>query len=193
MEHAYVIIIIIINSFIFPGNPMYERSADNKLIIWTPGHSGTLTRPSSQSSEATAPRLPYQRLLTRTSSSSPDCSATAGPFSPSGLEEGFPYQKLVRTLPSLRRGDQGCGHVEESAAAAAVGSTEAAEGYPYQKLVRSVPSLRREEQACGHIEESTKGLDGHSACSEAYQSLSLQRNQLVSRTIVLFCWTLCRN
>ncbi len=170
---------------------MYERGEDNKLIIWTPGHSGTLTRPNSQSAEAAAPRLPYQRLLTRTSSSSPDCSATVGPLSPPRVEEGFPYQKLVRSVPSLKRDDQGCSHSEETAA---VSSTGVEEGCPYQKLFRGVPSLRREEQACGEMEESATGLAGEVASSvEAYQSLSLQRNPLVSlafnrnnKTFILF-------
>ncbi|KAL9959647.1 hypothetical protein ACROYT_G032987 [Oculina patagonica] len=160
------------------GNPMYERGEDNKLIIWTPGHSGTLTRTNSQSADAAAPRLPYQRLLTRTSSSSPDCSATVGPLSPPRVEEGFPYQKLVRSVPSLRRDGQGCGHAEESAA---VSSTGVKEGCPYQKLFRGVPSLRREEQACGETEELATGLDEERpSSSEAYQSLSLQRNPLYS-------------
>lgn len=159
---------------------MYERGEDNKLIIWTPGHSGTLTRPNDQSADATAPRLPYQRLLTRTSSSSPDCAGAITPVSPLGVEEGFPYQKLVRTLPSMRRDRQGCGHAEESAA---VSSPEAEKNFPYQKLFRSVPSLSREEQGCGHTEESAAGLGGEEGPTETYQSLSLQRNPLVRRPI----------
>lgn len=130
----------------FPGNPMYERGQDNKLIIWSPGHSGTLTRPSNnQSVDDMAPRLPYQRLLTRTSSSSPDCAAAIRPVSSPGVEGGFPYQKLVRAGRSLRTGR----------------------------------SLRRDDQRCGH----PVGLGGEGSSTEAYQSLSLQRNPLVS------CWS----
>lgn len=164
--------------FPFSGNPMYERGKDNKLIIWTPGHSGTLTRPNDQSADPTAPRLPYQRLLTRTSSSSPECSGAITPVSPLGVQEGFPYQKLVRTLPSLRRDQQGCVRPEESAAVS-MSSPDVEESLPYQRLFRSMPSLRREEQGPGHTEESAAGLNGEEGPTKAYQSLSLQRNPLV--------------
>jgi len=157
---------------------MYERGKDNKLIIWTPGHSGTLTRPNDQSADPTAPRLPYQRLLTRTSSSSPECSGAITPVSPLGVQEGFPYQKLVRTLPSLRRDHQGCVRPEESAAVS-MSSPDVEESLPYQRLFRSMPSLRREEQGPGHTEESAAGLNGEEGPTKAYQSLSLQRNPLV--------------
>ena len=156
---------------------MYERGKDNKLIIWTPGHSGTLTRPSDQSADATAPRLPYQRLLTRTSSSSPDCSGAVTPVSPAGVEESFPYQKLVRTLPSMRRDQQGCGHLQS--AAVSMSSPEVEEGLPYQRLFRSMPSLRREVQECAHTEKSAEGSNREEGPTKAYQSLSLQRNPLV--------------
>ena len=157
---------------------MYERGKDNKLIIWTPGHSGSLTRPNDQSADTTAPRLPYQRLLTRMSSSSPECSGSIMPVSPPGLEEVFPYQKLVRTLPSLRRDQQGCGHQEESAAVG-MSSPEVKESLPYQRLFRSMPSLRKEEQGCSHTEQSTAGLNREEGSTKAYQSLSLERYPLV--------------
>lgn len=155
---------------------MYERSKDNKLIIWTPGHSGTLTRPNNQSADTTAPHLPYQRLLTRTSISSPECIGAIMPVSPAGVEEVFPYQKLVRTLPSLRRDQQSCGHAEESAT---VSSPDGDESLPYQRLFRSMPSLRREEQGCGRTEEPTAEVGGEEGPTKTYQSLSLERNPLV--------------
>ena len=161
---------------------MYERGKDNKLIIWTPGHRGTLNRPSEQSADATAPRLPYQRLLTRTSSSSPECAGVVTPVSPPGVGEGFPYQKLVRTLPSLRREQQGCGRTEDSEAVN-TSSQEVEESLPYQRLFRSMPSLRREEQGLGQTEESVAGLNGEEGPTIAYQSLSLQRNPLVRLTL----------
>ena len=164
------------------GHPIYERDKDNKLIIWTPGHSGTLTRPSDQSADATAPRLPYQRLLTRTSSSSPECAGVVTPVTPPGVGEGFPYQKLVRTLPSLRRDQQGCGRTEESDAVS-MNSREVEESLPYQRLFRSMPSLRRVEQGCDHTEGSAAGLNGEEGPTKAYQSLSLQRNPLVRLTL----------
>ena len=155
---------------------MYERGKDNKLIIWTPGHSGTITRPNDQSADATAPRLPYQRLLTRMSSSSPDCAGAITPVSPPGVEEAFPYQKLVRTLPSQWRDQQGCSHAEEPAAVSSPGGEYS---LPYQRLFRSMPSLQREVQGCSRVEESAAGLNGEEGPTKAYQSLSLQRNPLV--------------
>lgn len=162
----------------FSGNPLYERGRDNKLIIWTPGHSGSLTRPNDQSADTSAPRLPYQRLLTRMSSSSPECSGVVTPVSPPGVEEVFPYQKLVRTLPSQWRDQQGCGH-SEWPATGGMGSPEVKESLPYQRLFRSMPSLRREEQGCGHTEQSAAGLNREESPSKAYQSLSLERYPLV--------------
>lgn len=161
------------------GNPLYERGRDNKLIIWTPGHSGSLTRPNDQSADTSAPRLPYQRLLTRMSSSSPDCSGVVTPVSPPGVEEVFPYQKLVRTLPSQWRDQQGCGH-SEGPATVGMSSPEVEESLPYQRLFRSMPSLRREEQGCGHTEQSAAGLNREESPSKAYQSLSLERYPLYS-------------
>ena len=125
-----------------PGNRKFERGQDNKLIIWSKGHDAAFTS-SNQTIEATPPRLPYQRLLTRTPSSTPDCNLGDRRVSSSVAEEPFPYQKLVRAVPSV-----GCGHVAETAD---VGINDAGSGEAHQK---------------------------------AYQSLSLQRNPLVS------CYTL---
>ena len=119
---------------ILPGNPKYERGQDNKLIIWSRGHS-TASSANSQSTEATAPRLPYQRLLTRTSSSPAEGIAGVRPVSSPAVEEGFPYQKLVRAGPA----PLGCGHVEESAATF---SKDGESGEGHQKLYQSL-SLRR--------------------------------------------------
>lgn len=155
---------------------MYERGEDNKLIIWTPGHSGTLTR----SAEASAPRLPYQRLLTRTSSSSPDCTTGVRPVSSPGVESNFPYQKLVRAVVSLpRTTETSLSSPDCTTAVRPVSSANVEEAFPYQKLVRSVPSLQREASRCGHMEESEVELGEEEVSTDAYQSLSLQRNQPV--------------
>ena len=119
---------------ILPGNPKYERGQDNKLIIWSQGHS-TASSANSQSTEAAAPRLPYQRLLTRTSSSPADGNAGVRPVSSPAVQEGFPYQKLVRAGPA----PLGCGHVEESAATV---SKDGESGEGHQKLYQSL-SLQR--------------------------------------------------
>lgn len=92
------------------GDVKYERGEDNKLIIWSKGHDGVTTR-NNQATSTTAPRLPYQRLLSRMSSSSPDCSSIMKPTSPLTVEEAFPYQKLVK--PSCRPVSEGCRYGRE--------------------------------------------------------------------------------
>ena len=162
-----------------PENPLYERGEDNKLIIWTPGHSGTLTR----SSETAAPRLPYQRLLTRTSSSTPDSATGVRPVSSPVMETYFPYQKLIRATTSLPRtaGSSSsypdCANVVSPAKFAQVEE----EVFPYQELFKSTPSLKGEAPwlECGQkrVSEAKSNDDGVSV--EPYQCLSLQKNQPV--------------
>ena len=92
------------------GNVKYERGEDNKLIIWSKGHDG-VTTPNKQATSTTAPRLPYQRLLSRMSSSSPDCSSSMKPSSPLAAEEVSSYQKLVKS--SCRPVSEGCRYGRE--------------------------------------------------------------------------------
>ncbi|XP_074609713.1 uncharacterized protein LOC141863913 [Acropora palmata] len=92
------------------GNIKYERGEDNKLIIWSKGHDG-VTTPNKQATSTTAPRLPYQRLLSRTSSSTPDCSSSMKPSSPLAAEEVSSYQKLVKS--SCRPVSEGCRYGRE--------------------------------------------------------------------------------
>lgn len=96
------------------GNIKYERGEDNKLIIWSKGHDG-VTTPNKQATSTTAPRLPYQRLLSRTSSSTPDCSSSMKPSSIScgalAAEELSSYQKLVKS--SSRPVSEGCRYGRE--------------------------------------------------------------------------------
>lgn len=159
------------------GNAMYERGEDNKLIIWTPGHSGTLTR----SAETAAPRLPYQRLLTRTSSSTPDSATGIRPVSSPGMETDFPYQKLVRATTSLPRtagtsSSPDCANVVSPAKSALVEE----DVFPYQELFRSTPSLKGEApwRECGQKRLSEVESNGEGVSTTPYQTLSLQRNQL---------------
>lgn len=127
---------------LFSGNIKYERSHDNKLIIWSPGHGRDAT-PNNQAANTTAPRLPYQRLLTRASSSSPDCRTGVIPASSPAMEDVFPYQKLVKSVPSLR-----CSDKEESAADA---STEKECDVAQQKVYQSL-SLQRNPLVRGSTE-----------------------------------------
>lgn len=159
------------------GNAMYERGEDNKLIIWTPGHSGTLTRPA----ETAAPRLPYQRLLTRTSSSTPDSATGIRPVSSPGMETDFPYQKLVRATTSLPRtagtsSSPDCANVVSPAKSVLVEE----DVFPYQELFRSTPSLKGEApwRECGQKRLSEVESNGEGVSTTPYQTLSLQRNQL---------------
>ena len=120
-----------------PGNIKYERGEDNKLIIWSPG---VTTPPYNQSAEATAPRLPYQRLLTRTKSLPPDCNACIRPNSSTTVEEGSPYQKLVRsaTAAPCRRAKESTAGVNKE------GESDEAQQREYQSL-----SLKRNPQVRG--------------------------------------------
>ena len=117
-----------------PGNIKYERGEDNKLIIWSPG---VTTPPYNQSAEATAPRLPYQRLLTRTKSLPPDCNACIRPNSSSTVEGGSPYQKLVRsaTAAPYRRAKESTAGINKE------GESDEAQQREYQSL-----SLKRNPQ-----------------------------------------------
>ena len=92
------------------GNIKYERGEDNKLIIWSKGHDGVTTT-NKQATSTAAPRLPYQRLLSRTSSSNPDCSSSMKPSSPLAAEEVSSYQKLVKS--SCRPVSDGCRYGRE--------------------------------------------------------------------------------
>ena len=92
-----------------------ERSEDNKLVIWSKNSSGNPTQ-TNQSTQANPPRLPYQRLLTRvTSTPPPEGNVSAPVTSPTvGLGEEFPYQKLIKTVPSTESsGQQGSDNGEK--------------------------------------------------------------------------------
>lgn len=92
-----------------------ERSEDNKLVIWSKNSSGNPTQ-TNQSTQANPPRLPYQRLLTRvTSTPPPEGNVSAPVTSPTvGLGEQFPYQKLIKTVPSTESsGQQGSDNGEK--------------------------------------------------------------------------------
>ncbi|XP_073229588.1 uncharacterized protein [Porites lutea] len=84
-----------------------ERSEDNKLVIWSKNSSGNPTQ-TNQSTQATPPRLPYQRLLTRVTSTPPPEGDVSAPIaSPTvGLGEEFPYQKLIKTVASTESSGQ---------------------------------------------------------------------------------------
>ena len=84
-----------------------ERSKDNKLVIWSKNSSGNPTQ-TNQSTQANPPRLPYQRLLRRvTSTPPPEGDESAPVTSPTvGLGEEFPYQKLIKTVASTESSGQ---------------------------------------------------------------------------------------
>lgn len=119
------------------GNRKYERGQDNKLIIWTPGRS-PLPNQNNQSTGAagaTAPRLPYQRLLTRTSSSSPDVTVSIQPVGTPAAGEGFPYQKLIRTVSAMGNTEkQGCCRCQAGESTADAPPYDEALQKPYQSL-----------------------------------------------------------
>ena len=120
-----------------------ERSEDNKLVIWSKNSSGNPTQ-TNQSTQANPPRLPYQRLLTRvTSTPPPEGDVSAPVTSPTvGLGEEFPYQKLIKTVPSTESsGQQGSDNGEKPEAD--VSLYDETSQKPYQSLsLKRNPTVR---------------------------------------------------
>ena len=120
-----------------------ERSEDNKLVIWSKNSSGNPTQ-TNQSTQANPPRLPYQRLLTRvTSTPPPEGNVSAPVTSPTvGLGEEFPYQKLIKTVPSTESsGQQGSDNGEKLEAD--VSLYDETSQNPYQSLsLKRNPTVR---------------------------------------------------
>lgn len=120
-----------------------ERSEDNKLVIWSENSSGNATQ-TNQSTQVTPPRLPYQRLLTRVTSTPPPEGNVSAPVTSPTVELGeeFPYQKLIKTVPSTESsGQQGSENGERPEAD--VSLYDEAFQKPYQSLsLKRNPKVR---------------------------------------------------